>query len=97
QRGHLDDVVRTVIASGYDPVAAIQGATINAATHLRQHDIGAVAAGKLADIVLTNDLRKLDIHTKFANAELVAKGGKMLRPPQKHAFPESSKKTVKLA
>ncbi len=97
QRGHLDDVVRTVIASGYDPVAAIQGATINAATHLRQHDIGAVAPGKFADIILTNDLRKLDIDTVFTNGELVAKGGKMLRPSQKHAFPESSKRTVKLA
>ena len=89
--------MRTVIASGYDPVAAIQGATINAATHLRQHDIGAVAPGKFADIILTNDLRKLDIDTVYTNGEMVAKGGKMLKPSQKHAFPESSKRTVKLA
>src|SRR5438132_217821 len=41
--------------------------------------------------------RMLDIDTVFTNGELVAKGGKMLRPSQKYAFPESSKRTVKLA
>jgi adenine deaminase len=55
-RGHLDDAVRTAVASGVDFITAIQMVTINAARafHL-DLEIGSLAPGRIADItVLTN-------------------------------------------
>jgi adenine deaminase len=95
--GHLDAVLRCAIANGYDPIEAIQGATINAATHLRQHDIGAVAPGKYADIILMRDLQKFDIDLVFANGEEVARQGKFTKSIPNWKFPEFAKRTVKVA
>ena len=55
--GHLDAVLRTVVAAGVDPAAAIRMATLNPATYfgLDAH-LGAVAPGRCADLVVTDSL-----------------------------------------
>ena len=55
--GHLNHAVRTAIAAGIDPLVAIQMATVNAAEYIgRRHDIGSIAPGRCADILLVEDL-----------------------------------------
>ena len=55
--GHLNHAVRTAIAVGIDPLVAIQMATVNAAEYMgRRHDIGSIAPGRCADILLVEDL-----------------------------------------
>jgi len=55
--GHLDRVIREVISGGVDPVEAIRMATINPATYLgMDHQIGALAPGRYADIAVISDL-----------------------------------------
>jgi adenine deaminase len=95
--GHLDHVLRTVIQYGYDPIEAIQGATIGSATHLRRFELGSLSPGKIADIILMKDLKKFDIDTVFANGQFVAKDGKLKTKIQMWNFPEESRQTVKLS
>jgi adenine deaminase len=80
KEGHLDHILRRAIASGLDPVTALQMATINTARHYGLNDMGAVAPGYLADIVTLNDLNNPKVTRTFAAGRLVARDGEMLEP-----------------
>jgi adenine deaminase len=94
--GHLDDVVRTAIRNGFDPVEAIQSATLYPARFLRLFDRGVIAPGKLADMLLLEDLNQFSINTVFADGKIVAKNGKLLIGLPFRGFPQKAKETVKL-
>ncbi len=78
--GHIDHVIRRAIALGMDPIDAIVVATINTATHYNQRDLGAIAPGRLADIVLVEDLHTFQPHTVFFEGRLSARDGAFLPP-----------------
>jgi len=78
--GDIDAVVRKAISRGLDPVRAIQMATINTANYFRQHRLGAVASGYLANLIVISDLSSLQIDMVFYRGRLVAKDGKALFP-----------------
>ena len=94
--GHLDNVIRSFIEAGLDPIDAIRAATIHPALHLRLHDRGVLSPGKLADVVLLNDLKKFDVKCVFANGVLAAIDGRLVSKMPEYAFPEDAKKTVKV-
>ena len=53
----MDRVVRHAIAHGLPPMAAVQMATINTAEHFGvSRDIGSLAPGRFADVLLVKDL-----------------------------------------
>jgi adenine deaminase len=81
--GHLNHAVRTAIAAGLDPLLAIQLATVNAAEYLgRRHDLGSIAPGRCADILLVEDLRELRPHLVLADGRCVPDGDlPALAPP----------------
>ncbi len=56
RRGHLTDHLRRVVAAGLDPIAALRTVTLNAAELYGLSDRGAVAPGRLADLVAVEDL-----------------------------------------
>lgn len=84
-RGHLDNMVRMAIAMGISPMAAIQMATINGAEALRiDHKVGSISPGRIADILIVDDLRNFGIEAVIANGAVAARDGKMaveLTPP----------------
>lgn len=74
REGHLDEVVRKAIRSGIDPLVAIQMATINSAEAYRiDHLVGSLAPGRIADILLVDDLDKFNVCAVFSEGKLVAK------------------------
>jgi adenine deaminase len=77
EEGHIDDVVRKAIAWGLDPVIAIQMATINTAEYFRLQNVGAVAPGYRADLVVLDDLGTLQVAQVYARGALVADGGSL--------------------
>src|SRR3954449_2264781 len=81
--GHLNHAVRTAIEAGLDPLLAIQLATVNAAESLgRRHDVGSIAPGRCADILLVDDLRQLRPHLVLADGERIPDGDlEQLAPP----------------
>lgn len=58
-RGTVDETLRALIGHGLDPLRGLQGATLNAARHLRRPDLGLVAPGRRADLVLFDGLETL--------------------------------------
>jgi N-acetylglucosamine-6-phosphate deacetylase len=59
---HLLDVVRTVVASGVPLVEAVRAASLTPAEVLGRTDVGALTAGRRADVVVVDaDLRPLGV------------------------------------
>jgi adenine deaminase len=76
--GDIDAVVRKAIQLGLEPVRAIQMATINAAEHFRLRELGAIAPGYLANLLVLGDLSGLKVESVFYRGKLVAQGGESL-------------------
>ncbi|MDR3145979.1 MAG: amidohydrolase family protein [Treponema sp.] len=74
-RGHINAVVRRVIAAGINPVEAYKFATINAAREYGFDDLGVIAPGCIADIQLLRELDGGRPEAVFIGGKLVAKGG----------------------
>ncbi len=56
EHGHLDHMIRSLIALGCDPLAVYRAATLSAAEAFGLKDRGQIAPGKRADIVAVRDL-----------------------------------------
>ncbi|MFQ6551009.1 adenine deaminase [Aestuariibius insulae] len=95
--GHMNRVVRHAIACGCDPLVALQMATINTATHFGlERELGSIAPGRRADLILTSDLTALPIEEVFARGERVAKDGDCLADCPHLDWPDHARQTVKL-
>ncbi|MDD5557252.1 MAG: adenine deaminase [bacterium] len=87
--GHMNAVVRKAVRLGLDPVSAIRMCTINPARHYRLGQLGAIAPGKTADMVVIGDPEAMRVDMVFKNGVLVARDGALLpgaaaavRPPE---------------
>ena len=99
EKGGMIDVLRRLIRYGLDPLQAIRCATINNAYRLRRDDLGWVAAGRRADLIVLTDLRELQVEQVYANGRLVASGARMvetLRAPLQ-ALPTRTMKLTELS
>jgi adenine deaminase len=95
--GHMDRVVRHAIACGCDPLVALQMATVNTATHFGlERELGSIAPGRRADLILTSDLRALPIEAVYARGVKVAEGGRLLVPCPHYDWPQDARQTVRL-
>ena len=93
--GHMNRVVRHAIACGCDPVIALQMATINTATHFGlEREIGSIAPGRRADVILTSDLTTLPIEEVIARGQSVAKNGKITVACPHYDWPADARDTV---
>lgn len=80
KKGHIGRLVRRVVSQGMDPIRAIQMITINPASYFRLRNLGAVAAGYIADLVILEDLREFKVQRVYHAGRLVAKGGRLVVP-----------------
>ena len=97
EHGYLDYVVQRAIELGFDPITAIQMATLNVAEHFSIDNIvGGIAPGKYADIVIISSLTSIKPECVISSGRVVAKDGKPLVEPKRYTYPESSRTTVRL-
>lgn len=95
--GHMNRVVRHAIDCGCDPLVALQMATVNTATHFGlERELGSIAPGRRADVILTSDLRTLPIEHVIARGETVALNGEIQVACPHLDWPEDARKTVHL-
>ncbi|MCA1719028.1 MAG: amidohydrolase family protein, partial [Actinobacteria bacterium] len=81
ENGYLDHLLRMAVEAGVPPVKAIQMATVNAAAYLQLDDhLGGVAPGRLADIVLLNDLSSFRPQLVIAGGTIAAREGELVEP-----------------
>ncbi|SCZ04809.1 Adenine deaminase [Alkaliphilus peptidifermentans DSM 18978] len=76
--GHIDNNLRLAVKQGVDPITAIQMATINAAECYGLKNVGAIAPGYSADIIVLDDLRDFQVNKVFKEGKLVAENKKAI-------------------
>lgn len=95
--GHMDRVVRHAIEQGADPIVALQMATLNTAEHFGvAQDVGMIAPGRYADILIVSDLPALAIDQVIAKGVLVAEGGELVNDAPSFTYPDHVKDSVRL-
>ncbi len=95
--GHMNRVVRHAIACGAEPLVALQMATINTATHFHlERELGSIAPGRRADVILTSDLTTLPIELVIARGVVVARDGEILADTPHLDWPAHARNTVHL-
>ena len=88
QDGHMDRVLRHAIEQGLDPITAIQMMTINTAEHFGlTREMGMIAPGRWADIVLVKDLNHFKADLVIAKGQVVAENGRLKVGLPKFKYP----------
>lgn len=76
-QGYMDKKVRTAIEKGVKPELAIRAASFNMARFFRlDEEIGGIAPGKCADILLLEDLKKVVVRDVLINGEFAVRSGR---------------------
>jgi adenine deaminase len=95
--GHIDHCIRESIKLGLEPIDAITMASKNCFDYYNLgKDLGGIAPGKLADILIFNDLKSVKPSKVFVGGKLVASNGSIVAPIKKKVIPSWIKNTVKL-
>ncbi|TAK12511.1 MAG: adenine deaminase [Anaerolineae bacterium] len=95
--GHMDRVVRHAIQHGLPAMTALQMATLNTAEHFGvAGDVGQLAPGRWADVLVVSDLETLAIDTVIAKGEVLAEGGTLTAELPAYPYPAWAKESVKL-
>jgi len=96
--GHMDRVVRHAIEQGLEPMTAIQMATLNAAEHFGLgRDIGMIAPGRYADILLVRNLSEFQAEKVIAKGQVIAEDGKLLIELPSYQYPGWATNSVHLS
>ena len=93
QEGTIRHQIQMAIAMGLSPMAAYQMATINAAQIYHLDDLGAVAPGRRADLVILDDLEQVTVHDVYFGGTPLAQ---LDLHPQAAPIPESICRSVRL-
>lgn len=95
--GHLDHKVRLAISAGINPVTAVQMATLNAAEcYGVSHEVGSLAPGKLADVLVVKNLREFSVDLVIANGRVVAQQGSFTADLERPRYSGFMYNTVRL-
>ena len=96
EHGHIDYNVRRAISLGTDPITAIQMATINPARCYNLRDIGAIAPGYDADLIVFDNFENFEILEVYKKGYLVAQNKEALFETKKIAN-DHVQNTVKIS
>ncbi|MDH5431730.1 MAG: amidohydrolase family protein [Nitrosopumilus sp.] len=95
--GHIDHCIRESIKLGLKPIDAITMASKNNFDYYNMaKDLGGIAPGKLADILIFDDLKSFKPNKVFVGGKLVVSDGQIVTSIKKKIIPSWIKKTVKL-
>ncbi|UCF62121.1 MAG: adenine deaminase [Anaerolineaceae bacterium] len=93
--GHMDRVLRHTMEQGVSPMTAIQMATLNTAEHFGvARDVGQIAPGRFADILLVSDLPNLVIDMVIARGDVAVENGEFLINLPEFEYPPEIKSSV---
>ena len=95
--GHMNRVLRHAIDCGCDPLVAIQMCTVNTATHFGlERELGSIAPGRRADMILTSNLKTLPIEVVYGRGVKLAENGSILVDCPHLDWPAKARNTVHL-
>jgi adenine deaminase len=86
--GHMDRVLHHAIEQGLNPMTAIQMMTINTAEHFGlSKEMGMIAPGRWADVVLVKDLNDFKADVVIAKGQVIAEKGELKAKLPKNSYP----------
>jgi len=95
--GHIDHCIRESVKQGLNQIDAISMASKNCFDYYNMgKDLGGIAPGKLADILVFDDLKKMKPNKIFIGGRLVVSNSTIVCKMQKHVIPKWMTKTIKL-
>lgn len=74
---HINGMVRRAVEAGVNPVKAVQCASLNTAEYFGLKDLGAVAPGYKADLLILPDLKTFKPDFVLKNGEVIVENGKL--------------------
>jgi len=77
RNGHLNNLVDIAVGAGIDPVSAITMVTLNTARFFGFKNLGAIAPGYKADILILSSLQPVAVKTVMKNGRIVFDRGKL--------------------
>lgn len=80
EHGGIINLLNQLIAHGLPATDALRFATLNAALRLQRSDLGLIAAGRRADLVVFDSLQRLCAQEVYVAGRLLARGGRLLAP-----------------
>lgn len=92
--GHIDSIIRKAVRLGKSPIIGIRMATIQAAQYYGLRNLGAIAPGYKADMLVLTDIENLKVEKVYKAGKLVCDGGET-KPFEKPQIPEVQLKRVK--
>jgi len=93
--GYMDNILRCAIELGIDPVEAVQMVTLNPSEHFGlSDDIGGIAPGKFADMVVLDDLDRVKMFMTLCGGKILSKEGKLIRRIPQYNYPLSTFSTM---
>ena len=97
-KGYMEYVVQRAIAYGFDPVVAVQMASLNVAEHFGVDQwIGGIAPGRFADMLVIPDISTIRPLTVISNGRIVFDKDTLSVHPRPHPFSEKSRNSIQLS
>lgn len=75
ESGHIDNIIRLAVAKGKSVLTAIRMATLQSAQYFGLKNVGAVAPGYVADIIVLDDLDNVKVNDVYFKGSRVVKSG----------------------
>ncbi|MBA4393063.1 MAG: hypothetical protein C0407_05875, partial [Desulfobacca sp.] len=86
----MSALLAQAVAEGFDPITAIQAVTRNPADYYGLKDLGGIAPGKSADLVLVDSLNQFNCLKVWANGQLVWDQGNYLAQSPSFTYPREA-------
>ncbi len=74
-RGHIDYIIHRAVNFGADPKVALRMASLQAAQYFKIPDMGAVAPGYIANLVLVEDMETFKVKDVYVHGKVAVKNG----------------------
>jgi adenine deaminase len=88
EEGYMDALVRKAIQSGFSPVQAVQMGSLNVCEHFGLRQLGGIAPGKLADVLIIKDLEGFFPEVVLCDGKVVAEEGSLKVSPYTYDYPD---------
>lgn len=84
---HINGMVRRAVEAGVDPIKAIQCASLNTAEYFGLKNLGAIAPGYKADLLILPDLKSFKPNFVLKNGKIIVENGKLIAEMEEFETP----------
>jgi len=92
----MNSLLAKAVSLGFDPVTAVMMVTRHVADYFGLRDLGGIAPGKLADLVLVKDLTRFECSKVWVDGCLTVDHGRFIKDAVPFSYPEEAKQSFSI-